>query len=147
MKANKELQAAYGITIILLVIGILSFTAFSAKPPEQPVRIMLKSTGGKVLFDHKTHTAESGYGIKCLDCHHHPEGDDAAVRSCGDCHTQSEEKKEAKKESSVCRECHDEGELDTEETTKRSDAFHKQCIDCHKENDAGPKECAACHVL
>jgi uncharacterized paraquat-inducible protein A len=144
MRANKELKAAYGITIVLLVVGILSFTAFSAKPPDQPVRIMLKSAGGKVLFDHKTHTSESGYAVKCFDCHHHPPEDDAAIRSCGDCHSQSEE---TKKETSSCRDCHDEGELETEETMKRSDAFHKQCIDCHKENDAGPKECAACHVL
>lgn len=144
MTAKKELQAAYGIAIILLVTGILSYSAFSAKVPDKPIRIMFKSTGGKVLFDHKTHTVESGYGIKCADCHHHPEGDDSALRSCGDCHSQIED---VKKETSICRECHDEGELESEETMKRSDAFHKQCIDCHKENDAGPKECSACHVL
>ncbi len=143
MTAKKELQLAYGIAIVLLVVGILSYTAFSAKPPEEPVRIMFKVTAGKVLFTHKIHAAESGYGLACADCHHHPEDDDAALRACGDCHGPSEERTEP----NTCRECHGEGELDSEETLKRSDAFHQQCIDCHKENDAGPKECSECHVL
>jgi hypothetical protein len=144
MTAKKELQLAYGIGIVFLVIGILSYAAFSAKPPEEPVRIMFKVTAGKVLFTHKTHAAEGGYGIDCFTCHHHPEGDDAALRACGDCHSPSEERKTA---SASCRECHDEGELDSEETPKRADAFHDQCTGCHKEKDAGPKECSECHVL
>ena len=131
--------------IVLLVIGILSYTAFSAKPPEQPVRIMFKVTAGKVLFTHKTHAAESGYGLACSDCHHHPEDDDAALRACGDCHSQTE--KTNAQEPNICRECHEEGELDSEEAPKRSDAFHEQCVGCHKENDAGPQECSECHVL
>jgi len=143
MTAKKELQLAYGLGMVLLVIGILSYTAFSAKPPEQPIRIMFKVTAGKVMFTHKTHAAESGYAVDCFTCHHHPEGDDAALRACGDCHGASEKRTEP----NTCRECHSEGELDTEETPKRSDAFHDQCIGCHKENDAGPNECSECHVL
>ena len=109
MKSNKELQIAYGLAIILLVVGVLSYTAFSAKAPEQPVRLMFKCVAGKILFDHKTHTDESGYSI-----------------SCGECH-------EAKSED--------------EDMPSRSDAFHSQCIDCHKEGGAGPEKCASCHVM
>ena len=29
----------------------------------------------------------------------------------------------------------------------RSDAFHGQCKGCHEEEEAGPVECSACHVL
>ncbi len=146
MTAKKELQLAYAMAIVLLVIGILSYTAFSAKPPEEPVRIMFKVTAGKVLFTHKVHGAESGYGVDCMTCHHHPEDDDAALRACGDCHAHSE-KTAAKKASNTCRECHEEGDLESEETPKRSDAFHEQCISCHKENEAGPQECAQCHAM
>jgi hypothetical protein len=27
------------------------------------------------------------------------------------------------------------------------DAFHDQCIQCHREFEAGPEECSQCHVL
>jgi len=143
MTAKNELQLAYGIAIVLLIIGILSFTAFSVKPPEEPVRIMFTPTAGKVLFTHKTHSELGGYGIDCYTCHHHPEYDESALRPCGDCHGQTQERTEP----NTCRECHEEGELETENTPKRSDAFHDQCIGCHKENDAGPIECSECHVL
>ena len=76
MSSKKELKLAYGMAIALFVVGAVSYayTAFSAKPPELPVRIMYPSAAGKVLFDHKTHTADTGYGFSCYDCHHHPEG-------------------------------------------------------------------------
>ena len=126
MKSNKELQIAYGLAIILLVVGVLSYSAFSAKTPDQPVRLMFKCVAGKVLFDHKTHTAESGYGISCTDCHHNLE--------------------EGETKPQACRECH-EPESQDEDMPNKSDAFHSQCIDCHKEAGAGPEKCASCHVM
>ena len=125
MKSNKELQIAYGLAIILLVVGILSYTAFSAKAPEQPVRLMFKCVAGKILFDHKTHTVESGYGISCSDCHHNLEEGETNPQACGECH---------------------EPESQDEDVLSRADAFHTQCIDCHKEV-AGPEECGLCHVM
>jgi hypothetical protein len=126
MKSNKELQIAYGLAIILLVVGVLSYSAFSAKTPEQPVRLMFKCVAGKVLFDHKTHTAESGYSISCSDGHHDLEEGETKPQACGECH-------EAKSQD--------------EDMPSRSDAFHSQCIDCHKEGGAGPEICASCHVM
>ncbi|MBW2568235.1 MAG: cytochrome c3 family protein [Deltaproteobacteria bacterium] len=126
MISNKELQIAYGLAIILLVVGVLSYAAFSAKTPEQPVRLMFKCVAGKVFFDHKTHTAESGYSISCSDCHHNFEEGDTNPQACGECHGL---------------------ESQDEDMPSRSDAFHKQCIDCHKEAEAGPQKCASCHVM
>jgi hypothetical protein len=125
MKSDKELQIAYGLAIILLVVGVLSYSAFSAKTPDKPVRLMFKCVAGKILFDHKTHTVESGYGISCSDCHHNLEEGETEPEACGECH---------------------ELESQDEDTPSRSDAFHTQCIGCH-EAEAGPAKCASCHVM
>jgi len=129
MVSKKELQMAYGLAIALFIVGVISYAAFPAKTPDRPVRIMFQSIAGNVLFDHKTHTGASGYGLSCRDCHHTLE--------------------EGETEASACSLCH-ESESDDPEVPKRSDAFHTQCTRCHKEIEAGPQEgpdgCASCHV-
>jgi len=126
MALKKEQQFAYGLAIVLFVVGVISYAAFPAKTPEQPVRIMFDSVAGKVLFDHKTHTTDSGYGLACADCHHNLEEGETEPPSCLECH---------------------EPQTEDAEVPKRSDAFHTQCINCHQEIEAGPKECGFCHVL
>ena len=44
--ASKELKLAYGIAIVLLIVGVLSYTAFSAKAPDEPLRIVFTGAGG-----------------------------------------------------------------------------------------------------
>jgi len=75
-----------------------------------------------VLFDHKVHTSEDGYGYECVDCHHTLEDEGEKPESCGECH-----------------------EPDAEEM-KRSDVLHSQCIDCHDEHGTGPVNCDDCHI-
>jgi len=53
MEVRKERVVAYFLGVILLVIGIVSYAAFPERPPEEPVRISMKSSAGKVLFDMK----------------------------------------------------------------------------------------------
>ncbi len=146
MTPKQELRLAYALAIILFVVGVLSYamTAFSAKTPDSPMRLMFKGMAGKVLFTHKTHTEDSGYGIACQECHHHPEEDEADFRACVDCHPLTE-KEDGLPES--CTECHEADEIEDSENIIRVDAFHLQCINCHKENEAGPEECASCHVM
>ncbi len=144
MDSNKEMRIAYGLAVVLLIIGVLSYTAFSAKAPEEPIRLMFKTSTGKVLFQHKIHTVPSGYGASCFDCHHHPEDDESAIRSCGDCHGVGDDAGQALE---TCMECHDSDEIEDYEMVKRSDAFHSQCIDCHKDFEKGPAECSGCHVM
>jgi hypothetical protein len=148
MTSKKELKLAYGLAIILLVLGVISYAAFPAKTPEEPVRIMYKIVAGKVLFDHKTHTSESGYGLSCNDCHHHPEDEDESLRACGDCHQIPAEGEAAPQ---ACNDCHEPDEIEDTEITKRADAFHSQCEECHKESDIGPIEddarCSWCHFM
>ena len=129
MFSKIELKLAYGLAIYLLFVGVLCYAAFPAKTPDEPVRLMFDVTAGKVLFDHKIHQADTGYGISCGDCHHTLEEDEYA-------------------DAQSCSECHDPDEGD-EETPKRADAFHQQCTGCHEGYGAGPleKECSACHVM
>jgi hypothetical protein len=127
MQADGELKLAYRLALVLLIVGGLSYAAFSAPSPPQPVRLMFQTTAGKVLFTHKAHLSPGGYGLSCGDCHHTlaPEEYNKAG-SCGECH---------------------EATSDDPDMPGRSDAFHSQCIGCHKDYGAGPQACAACHVL
>ena len=129
MFSKIELKLAYGLAICFLFVGVLCYAAVPTGAPDEPVRLMFNVTAGKVLFDHKIHHADTGYGISCGDCHHTLGEDEYA-------------------DAQSCSECHDPDEGD-EETPKRADAFHRQCTGCHEEYGAGPleKECSACHVM
>jgi hypothetical protein len=147
MTPKRELQIAYILIVVFFVVGIISYAAFPAKTPAQPVRMMYQSVAGKALFDHKTHLSESGYAIACTECHHHPpEPDDPkeAILECGYCH-QTLEKGQKWPES--CLDCHEAGDLEDSEMTSKADAMHAQCIECHKEAGSGPVDCNSCHVL
>jgi len=147
MTPKKELQLAKWITVILLGIGILSygFVAFTTKSKDEPVRVMYKTPGGKVLFDHKTHASETKYGLSCRDCHHHPENEEDAIRSCNFCHVNPD------KDQSVnpnCLECHDQEDVEGVETNNLVDSTHSrgECIKCHTEFGKGPVKCEECHA-
>ncbi|MFO7965017.1 MAG: cytochrome c3 family protein [Desulfobacterales bacterium] len=144
MNSKKEMRLAYGLAVVLFVVGVFSYAAFSKRAPEEPIRLMFETSAGSVLFLHKTHTVPSGYGISCFDCHHHPQEDESAIRSCGDCH--GPEEAEAT-QIEACMECHYADEIEGLEMVKRSDAFHSQCIECHDDFEKGPTECAGCHVM
>ena len=143
MFSKKELKLAYGVAVCLLVIGAISYAAFPVQQPEEPLRLMFQVAAGNVLFNHKIHTIEKGYGLSCFDCHHHPSEDESALVACGSCHpppgveVQMEE---------ACLDCHEMEEIEDSKATTRGDAFHIQCINCHKDFEAGPKDCTACHT-
>lgn len=144
MISKKKLKIVYGIIIYLMFVGVLCYAAFPVKAPEEPIRLMYEVTAGKVLFDHKLHTSDAGYGLSCYDCHHHPLDDDSAIMACGECHDAAEE---AAAPPEKCSECHDAEEIADTEMLKRVDAFHGQCISCHEDVEAGPVDCSSCHVL
>lgn len=124
MEQKREKTIALGLAVILLVVGVICLTAFSARKPETPIRIDFKSTAGNVLFDHKAHIED--YGLDCTDCHHEfDESEQKKPQACSVCHTGDE----------------------TGEAFKRPDAFHQQCIGCHEDSGSGPVKCSDCHVL
>lgn len=127
MFSKTELKLAYGVAVWLLVVGTICYAAFPQKAPEEPLRLMYTVAAGNVLFNHKVHTYETGYGLSCEDCHHELlDGESDIPQPCG--------------------ECHDPTEGD-EEVPKRADAFHLQCINCHEDFEAGPADCTGCHAL
>ncbi len=144
MTSQKQLLFAYGLAVHLLVVGIVCYAAFSAKVPEKPIRLMYKTAAGKVLFDHDIHCKTSGYGAICGDCHHHPSSSTDSVNSCSMCHqTQAE----SKLSSQSCSYYRMSEKVEDVEVVSRVDAFHTQCIECHKQIESGPKECSQCHIL
>ncbi len=155
MTLKREIQIAYILIIVLLFVGVISYAAFPAKTPDEPIRLMYKTIAGKVLFDHKIHSADSGYGLACEECHHHFEfegssgidGEEPEVQACVVCHP-LQPAEQAYPES--CMECHDEEDLDEDiVVTNKYDAFHNQCENCHQEVEAGPEEerRSWCHVM
>jgi len=126
MDGKRETTIACALAAILLLAGVISYAAFPAKAPEEPIRIMFKNIAGNVLLDHKEHASDKGYGISCSDCHHEIEKEGEKPSPCGECHKAEEGE--------------GMGPL-------RSDAYHKQCIGCHEDGGMGPVNCSACHVL
>ena len=125
MKVKTERTIAYSLTGILLALGVICYTAFATKSPEEPVRIFFTSIGGSVLFDHKGHASDCGYAIPCADCHHELEEEKGTPSACGECHHVD----------------------DAQDAPKKADALHKLCKDCHEEGGQGPVECSSCHML
>ena len=124
MDLKLEKTLAYYTLAILFVIGVVCYAAFAHKSQEEPIRILFECTAGNVLFDHKVHTSEDGYGFGCADCHHTWEEDEGEPEACGECH-----------------------DVDGEDALKRSDAFHQQCLGCHQDDGTAPTECSACHAF
>jgi len=82
----------------------------------------LASQFGPAPFDHSQHV---GVTEHCDECHHHSKDFEVAP---------------------PCRSCHNTAE--TEAGSKRlglKDAYHKQCMDCHKKQGKGPMGCTECH--
>jgi hypothetical protein len=153
MNSKNELQLAFRLAIILLVAGLFCYAAFPVTPPERPVRLAYQTKAGKVLFDHKTHLSDSGYGLSCGDCHNHTDDGETEAETygnCSNCHLKPGEMKkpeEMERVGQTCNECHDPEDYDLEEMTARVDAIHTQCISCHENFEAGPVDCAACHAM
>ncbi len=147
MTPKRELQFAFGLIIILLFVGVISYAAFPAKPPSIPVRIMYKSVAGNAMFNHKIHFSVSGYALACTQCHHHPpdpDNLDDAILKCSYCHQTLAKGQNYPKS---CLDCHEKEDLEDSKIAKNADAFHTQCIGCHKEVGSGPTDCNSCHVL
>ena len=125
MKKEGKKKLCYYLMCVLLAIGFLSYVIQAENPPTPPPRIMFSTMGGDVLFGHKTHFSEDGFGIECTDCHHSWEQEEGTMpKSCSECHPK-------------------EGE----EEIKRADALHQQCKGCHEEGGSGPVECKECHIF
>ncbi|OPY64704.1 MAG: Acidic cytochrome c3 precursor [Syntrophorhabdaceae bacterium PtaU1.Bin034] len=101
-----------------------SVAAFAQQTPKEPIAVKLE--GAKmppVTFSHQSHVDKAK--IACVKCHHK---DPDAPKACVTCHGV----KQAKDKAPLAKE-----------------AFHTQCITCHKESAAkgvkAPTKCNECH--
>lgn len=156
MTSEKDLRLVLGTAIVLLVVGVVcyAYTSSTYTPPEQPVRIMFEK-GGRLLFTHKTHTSESGYGISCEDCHHAHYEADLEAMACGDCHQAPTGDAPFAQACIDCHEDEDTGisveDIEGTEVMESSAAYHQQCKNCHEEVGSGPgnseDDCRFCHTM
>lgn len=118
-----------------IMSGLLMATVAIAAPANKaPATIKINEVAKKkpaVNFGHKAHIDR---GISCDTCHHTQKGLKAhsktEVKKCSLCHA-----KPAKK-----------GMPGITSASKKKNAYHKNCIGCHKAKKKGPTKCKACHV-
>jgi len=110
---------------VLCSVVLLQQVMADKKPPE---RISITLEGAKlppVDFSHPVHVDKAR--IACVTCHH-KDKDPQEPEACVKCHLV----KEPQNNASIAK-----------------DAFHKQCITCHKESIekgiTAPTKCAECH--
>ena len=117
---------ALALIIVLAIIGIIGY---SIKSSGSPIKVLFKTKGGIVIFDHRIHSSKNEYNIKCQMCHHNMEDEKSALGwKCRICHGPG-------KECDLC--CED-------------DPVHKQCIgsnciNCHKQEGMDASDCNLCH--
>lgn len=165
-REDVSLQQRYvpiAVTVAVLLVGALIGYVMPTADAAAPARVVLDNSGGRVIFTHAVHADD--YGYECADCHHDGvEDENATPISCGSCHPKSFDEEYAKNHQKMfpseeyCLRCHDEDPASgvTEDTRPdkdmmltRADAFHGQCMDCHKAEDAGPYDedsCYTCHA-
>lgn len=135
-KRGSAIIVLVGVMLAVFAFGLAWAEKYETKSGEVESDIKLEHTDtfkkpkrGPVMFSHKAHHED--YTIKCAACHHDydegenqwKEGDD--VNACTDCHT--EPYKTVGKMLSLHQ------------------AFHRNCVKCHKATDSAPKACADCH--
>ncbi len=114
--------------VSLALLGFLFGSNTVLAQKTAPDTITLQSEGGKfgpVPFPHKTHVEKEK--IDCSKCHH---------------------KDKNPKEPAQCKTCHLQKEV-KDNASLAKDAFHKNCVTCHKEmaekGKKVPVKCTECH--
>jgi hypothetical protein len=103
-----------------LVVG--SYAGGEKSAPETLTLGSLAKTYEPVMFSHAMHSL---IAEDCAVCHHHsPAGQTPA---CSKCHQASADSKDSN-------------------IPALKDAYHRQCIDCHKQIEMGPTGCMECHA-
>jgi hypothetical protein len=104
-----------GFILAAVAVTVFSIGSFIMAQEQTPPESVTHDTS----FGKVTfsHKGHVASGATCKDCHHMAE---TPVKQCESCHT-ADAKLSAK------------------------DAYHKNCIDCHKAKEKGPTGCMDCH--
>lgn len=116
------LAALTALTLLLTVAY-----AQNATPRLEPEVLRPLERPGAV-FDHDQHNTKAKI-TECARCHHDGKngkiipGQSSEGIPCSDCHA-----------------------VEARKTTSLVNAYHQQCIRCHKTSGRGPTNCGGCHV-
>lgn len=117
-----------GLLFLVSIFTLLLFLSLTYAQKQAPESMILQVEGGKlapVPFPHSLHTEKAK--IDCAKCHH-KEKDPTQPEKCIKCHPVTDA---------------------PPNVPAFKDAYHKQCIDCHKEvvakGSKAPTKCAECH--
>ena len=145
------------VILAALVLAAVALTGYMTpeRPEKTPVRILLDSSGGKVIFDHLTH--HRAYKIPCVDCHHEGGAADGEKPiACGACHAKSFDADYVREhinsfpDQTYCVKCHhaEFAELAFDHAAHEEYAG-QDCQVCHHGPDieATPQACGDCHTL
>jgi len=113
---------------IILIVGlvVVGVVGYSIKTTGSPIRVLFKTKGGMVIFDHREHKGE--YDIKCSSCHHEADSEDSNIEwNCRSCHSIGMEN------YLIC------------EDNPPHKCIGSNCIDCHTKNGIDTTDCKACH--
>ncbi|GAB7022537.1 cytochrome c3 family protein [Salidesulfovibrio brasiliensis] len=138
------------ITVVMLIAAVAGYVV-PAGSQSPPVKVLLESKGGNVLFTHQQH-ADMG-DMRCGDCHH-TSGEDPNPPRCTDCHPAKfsaqylEEHTELNMSPQQCASCHHpRADISPFDHDLHVDEYTSDCTDCHHDTDIEdePQQCSNCH--
>jgi hypothetical protein len=148
------IAAVLGFAVLFAAVGIAG-TAMEDTIVFKPTAGEGKYQDRTVTFTHKKHIEE--HKLTCGECHHDKDGKPRAdlkagddVQKCSECHSKPGEAPKDKKMEWRKQ------KLSKQEQQKlsleyRAEAFHANCVTCHKEHNrknktkAAPQACTQCH--
>ncbi len=131
MQNKHKIQLlAFMAVLAALILVYMAPVAFSQDDMKRvPVDAFGKLERPQVAFEHDTHN-EKAELEDCVACHHSKT--DEGKRDL-----------ETSSEGETCESCH--AVKRTDGGTPLMRAYHRQCIDCHKDSLKGPVACGECH--
>jgi hypothetical protein len=135
-KRGSAIIVLVGLMLAVFAFGVAWAEKYETKSGEVESDIKLEHSDvfenpkrGPVMFSHRAHHED--YTLKCTSCHHeYDEGENQWTE--GDT-------------VSSCADCHDTPYKNVGKMPSLHQAFHKNCIQCHKATDSAPTACADCH--
>jgi cytochrome c553 len=125
----KRLLPALGLVVVMIASWAVALPA--SKAPENVVLNAATSKRAPVPFPHALHVTAVE---SCVACHHNHEGltakSNVDVKTCASCHLKPEKA----------------GVPNISDMSLTKNAYHINCITCHKEKAKGPTKCNDCHA-
>ena len=135
-------------TLALCLVILMSSDVFAGPAALDHVNDVivldqLKNLYEPVPFDHKSHAQMADMWDGCLTCHHNQPADDGHMQPPA---TATASVKNSGVTVPDCKSCHPlEAEKGTIELPSLKGAYHRQCLNCHKDW-TGDNACSQCHA-